>query len=217
MPVAATVRPAKWTAADLVRRFGPISLDRICFSPFPGTATEQDALDLHQRTDRLFELVDGVLVEKVMAFRESFLAIALSAILRSFVTPRNLGAVIGADGMMRLAPGLVRIPDISFIPWDRFPDRRIPDDPIADVAPDLAVEVLSPSNTKEEMKGKRRDYFAAGCRLVWEVDPVERIVTVYTSPNRSKVLRENQTLDGGAVLPGFALPLRQLFAELDPH
>jgi len=63
----------------------------------------------------------------------------------------------------------------------------------------------------------RQDYFAAGCRLVWFVDPKARTVTVYTSPKRSRVLRENQTLGDSTVLPGFALPLRQLFAELEPR
>jgi Uma2 family endonuclease len=118
---------------------------------------------------------------------------------------------------MRLAPGLVRIPEVSFISWDRFPNRRLPDEPIPDLAPDLAVEVLSPSNTREEMRRKLHDYFTAGSRLVWFVDPAARTVTVYTSPDQSMVLRPDQTLDGGPVLPGFSLPLSQLFAELDPQ
>jgi Uma2 family endonuclease len=152
-----------------------------------------------------------------MGFRESCLAVALTAFLKVFATQSRLGTVSGADGLMRLAPGLVRIPDVAFISWDRFPGRQIPRKPIPALAPDLAVEVLSPSNTEEEMERKRQDYFGAGCRLVWLADPDARTVTVYTSPDQSAVLREDQTLDSGAVLPGFSLPLRQLFGELDPH
>jgi len=123
--------------------------------------------------------------------------------------------VTGPDGTMRLAPRLVRIPDVAFTAWERFPDRRLPQRPIPDLAPDLAVEVLSASNTDREMDRKRRDYFAAGVRRVWEVDPAARTVTVYTAADPATVLHEDQTLDGRDVLPGFALSVRQLFAELE--
>jgi Uma2 family endonuclease len=217
MSVAPTLPPATWTAADLARRFGPMPLTRIRFTPLPGTATEQDVIDLCTREGRLYELVDGVLVEKVMGFAESSLACVLIGFLRAFLAGKGLGTVTGADGLMRLAAGLVRIPDVAFLPWDRFPNRQIPRAPIPNVFPDLAVEVLSPSNTAEEMERKLRDYFAAGARLVWLVDPAARTVAVYTAPDQSTSLREDQTLDGGPVLPGFTLPLRDLFAELDPH
>jgi Uma2 family endonuclease len=205
------------TVADLFERFGPMPLKRIRFDPWPGTATEQDVLDLHVKEGRLFELTDGILVEKTMGFPEAFLASALIGILRNWVSPRKLGAVVAPDGMMRLAAGLIRIPDVSFIRWDRFPNRQVQPDPIPNLVPDLAVEVLSPSNTDVEMEQKLRDYFGNGTQLVWFVDPRQRTVTVYTASNQSDVLREDQTLDGGAVLPGFILPLRELFAELDPH
>ena len=83
------------------------------------------------------------------------------------------------------------------------------------MAPDLAVEVLSAGHTPAEMARKRQEYFAAGVRLVWLVDPEARTAEVYTNPNQSTVRHEADTLEGGAVLPGFALPLRELFAELD--
>jgi len=205
------------TAVDLSHRFGPILLRRIRMTPEPGTATEQDVLDIHQREKRLYELVDGILVEKTMGYSESILAVAISTILHSWVAPRNLGAVAGADGMMRLAPGLIRIPDVSFIEWDRFPNRQIQSDPIPDLVPDLAVEVLSPNNTDREMEEKLDDYFRTGTSLVWFVDPRRRTVEVYTARDQMKLLTEADTLDGGTLLPGFQLPLRELFAELDPH
>jgi Uma2 family endonuclease len=203
------------TLADLLEHLGRIAPERVRFHPSPGTATEQDVLDVHSREGRLCELVDGTLVEKAMGWRESFLAAALITILWTFVKPRRLGLVTGADGMMRLVPGLVRIPDVAFISWQRLPGQRIPDEPIPDLVPDLAVEVLSPSNTNREMTRKREEYFGAGARLVWLVDPIARIVEVYTAVDQVAVLDEACTLDGGVVLPGFALPLRDLFAELD--
>jgi Uma2 family endonuclease len=112
-------------------------------------------------------------------------------------------------------PGLVRIPDISFISWDRLPSRYYPKEPIPNLAPDLAVEVLRESNTAKEMKRKLQEYFAVGVRLVWFADPKARTVEVFTAADRSTTLEENQTLDGGDVLPGFALPLAALFDRLD--
>jgi Uma2 family endonuclease len=113
--------------------------------------------------------------------------------------------------MLRLAPGLVRIPDVSYISWNRLPKRRRPKRPIPDLAPDLAIEVLSKSNTRKEMERKLREYFDAGVRLVWFVDPKARTVRVFTGVDESVLLGKEQTLDGGDVLPGFRLRLRELY------
>ena len=214
----ATVKEKKrypLTLQDLAEKFGPMPLERIRFDPMPGTAREKDVLEIQLREDRLYELVDGVLLEKTVGFRESILAVVLCRILSTFVKVHKLGVVAGADGMMRLARGLVRIPDVSFISWDRLPDRNIPKKPIPNLSPDLAIEVLSTSNTQKEMKRKLKDYFGSKVRVVWFVDPQQRTVEVFTSPNQSKILKERQTLTGGQVLPGFSLVLEDLFAELD--
>ncbi len=203
------------TLAKLVERLGGVPLERIRFRPYPGTATEEDVIRIEAQENRLCELVEGVLVEKPMGFRESLLAVAIAQCLREFVTPRNLGLVTGEGGMMRLFAGLVRIPDVAFISWARLPGREVPDAPIPRLAPDLAVEVLSRSNTPSEMRGKREEYFEAGVALVWMVDPEERRVTVFTSPEDSVTYGSSDVLDGGTVLPGFLLALHDLFAELD--
>ena len=88
---------------------------------------------------------------------------------------------------------------------------------MAEFAPELAVEVLSLSNTKAEIARKRREYFAAGVRLVWEVDLRTRTFTVFIAAEEATVLDASMILLGGDVLPGFALPLAALFAELDRH
>ena len=217
--MAHAIEPAfgTWTAADLVERFGPIPLHRIRHDPAPGTATERDVIEIHGREDRLYELIDGVLVEKTAGTYESYLAVLLSHLLWVFLREHDLGIVLGADGMMRLAPGLVRIPDVSFISWDRLRGRRVPREPIADLAPDLAIEVISKHNTPKEMQRKLGDYFSAQVRAVWYVyHAPRREVHVYSSPDEHTVLSEQQSLDGGDVLPGFTLALSNLFAEPGP-
>jgi Uma2 family endonuclease len=184
--------------------------------PAPGKATEADVLRIHRREKRLYELVDGVLVEKVMGLPESALALDVAYLLRAFLARHDLGFLAGADGTLRLMPGLVRIPDVSFISWAQLPRRERPKEPIPDLALDLAVEVLSEGNTLREMERKVREYFFSGTRLVWLVDPAGRSVQVYTAPDRSAVLTAGQVLDGGDVLPGLALSLEQVFANLPP-
>src|SRR5947209_5803203 len=148
MTAVATATVAIDTLADLLEHLGGIAPARVRFRPAPGTATEEDVLAIRNSPERrLCELVDGVLVEKAAGFRESLLAGALVSRLWNFVRPGKRGIVTGAGGMMRLAPGLVRIPDVAFISWARLPNRRVPTEPIPEVAPDLAAEVLRVGNT----------------------------------------------------------------------
>jgi len=202
---------------DLLARLGDIPPERVRLDPPLGTATEHDLLDIANREGVLCELVDGVLVEKAVSYRESLLALLLAELLNAFIRPRNLGLVTGEAGMMKLFAALVRIPDVAFASWDRIPGGKVPTEPVPTLAPDLAVEVLSPGNTPAEMQRKRIEYFSAGVLLVWIVDPDTRSVAVYTTADQPTILSETDTLDGGNVLPGFSLPLRDLFAELDRH
>jgi Uma2 family endonuclease len=203
------------TVADLLHRLGGISARRVRLVPTPGTATEKDVIKVHDRTNRLCELVDGVLVEKVMGFDESRFAVYLITCLGAFLNRHDRGTILGADGMVRLFPGLVRIPDVAFISWKRFPKSKRERGEIPNVAPDLVVEVLSKGNTRREMARKLDEYFRAGVRLVWYVDPKNRTVRVYTAPDDSVVMSEDQQLDGGHVLPGFTLSIRDWFAEAE--
>jgi Uma2 family endonuclease len=207
--------PKEWSIADLLKHFG-VRPERIRLDPQPGKATERHVIELNDRHNGLYELVDGVLVEKVMGVPESHVAAQLIGHFTRFVAEHDLGFVTGPDGTLRLMPGLVRIPDVAFISWDRLPGKFVPAEAIPDLAPDLAVEVLSESNTQQEMERKLKDYFFSGVRLVWYVDNKKRTAEVYTSPDQGVVLTEGQALDGGDVLPGFRLPLRQLFAQLAP-
>jgi Uma2 family endonuclease len=203
------------TVAELLKKLGGIPAERVRLDPPPGTATEKDVLEVEQREGRICELVEGVLVEKTMGHEESFLAMWLGHLLYQFLAEHKLGYLTGADGALRLWPGLVRIPDVSFISWDQFPNRKIPKKPIPDLYPDLAVEVLSRKNTKAEIDRKLHEYFRSGTRLAWVVDPRKRTVRVHTAADQSHLLTEDQSLDGGDVLPGLNLPVREVFAELE--
>jgi Uma2 family endonuclease len=199
------------TAADLIRHLGGIPAERIRLKPTPGSATEQDVLTVAREEDRLCELVDGILVEKAMGFSEGRLALVLGGIVDQYVYDHDLGVVVGADSTMKLMAGLVRIPDMAYLSWSRLPARKLPDEPIPDLVPDLAVEVLSTSNTPQEMARKIHEYFSAGVRQVWLVDRKARELRVYTSESRSRLYKDGDTLRGGRVLPGFALDLTALF------
>lgn len=203
------------TMGDLLDQLGDVPPNRVRLYPVPGTATVDDVIAVEAREDVLCELVDGVLVEKPVGLLESLLAGLLLTRLWEFVRPRNLGIVTGEAGMMRLLTTLVRIPDVAYLSWDRLPGRRIPREPVPDVVPDLAVEVLSPSNTAREMGRKLQEYFEAGVRLVWIIDPRRRTCAVHTAPEQPVVLTAADVLDGGPALPGFQLRLADLFAELD--
>jgi Uma2 family endonuclease len=172
-----------------------------------------DVVRIEQQEHRLCELVDHALVEKAMGYIESRIAFLLALALQRFVEVDDLGVVTTGDAMFRLPGDLVRMPDVAFTAWERFPEAEIPLDPAPAVVPDLAVEVLSPGNTPGEMARKLREYFRAGVRLVWLIDPQTKTVRVHTSPTRSKRIPETGTLDGGKVLAGFKLPVASLFAR----
>lgn len=208
---------------EVLTAVGHVPAYRIRMNPPPGEAKEEDVLAIWEHEDRTCELIDGILVEKdyfperEMAALESFLAAILIGHLFIFQrdTKQKLGAMLTEGGLLRLFPGVVRAPDVSFILWKNIPNRKFPKDPIASLTPDLAVEILSKGNTEEEMKRKLGEYFQAGSQLVWIVDPKARTVRVYTSPRKSLLRTENQSLDGGKVLPGFSLSIRDWFKEAE--
>jgi len=210
-PASITDRPE--TVADLLRRLGNVPAHRVRLQPPPGTATEKDLIRNNESRFRtaICELVDGTLVEKPMGWEESAIATLISHFLLNFVQPRKLGTVLGADGMLRLVPGLVRVPDVSFLVRGKLTRYKHGGQRVPSVAADLAVEVISKSNTKAEIARKLEEYFAAGTRLAWVVDPKTSTVRVHTAPRESVLLSLADILDGGDVLPGFRLPVRELF------
>ncbi len=200
------------TLADLWDRLGQIPLERILLSPPLGTATEDDLLlRLDGENKRVCELVDGTLVEKPMGLYESVVATWIIRLMTPYFNQHDPGILSGADGPFRLTKGLVRLPDVCFVSWAKIPDRRNWIKAISDLVPDLVIEVLSPGNTRKEMDRKLRDYFDAGVRMVWYIDPRERSAMSYKGLDQAALHDENMPLDGADVLPGFALSLKELF------
>lgn len=202
------------TAADWVRSFGDIPLERIIFDPWPATATEDALLHKVEVEKRLCELVDGTLVEKPMGWKESLIAARLIKALSIFADDRRLGFVTGEAGMFRLSRGLIRIPDVAFVPSDHLPGGVLPDEPIPSLVPDLAIEVLSKGNTSAEMERKLSEYFRAGVRVVWLVNPADRSAVIYTASDAGERIATAGTLKGSGPLTGFEMPLALLFEGL---
>jgi Uma2 family endonuclease len=212
MTPASATSPDERTFADILRDLGNLPAGRVVW--LPRVATEDDVVDARRR-----ELVDGFLVGKAVAFWKGVFEVAVGTHLMNWVHPRRLGAVTIAFGPCRVAPGVVRCPDVAFITWDRLldADRRIPD--IAPAAPDLVVEMPLPDQPPAELARKRREFFAAGTRLLWDLRLPDRTAIVYTGPTERTVLTTADTLTGDPVLPGFALPLADLFddPQLNPR
>ena len=197
---------AVWWAA-----LGEVPMERIVFDPLPGTATEADVLRLDDHEDRICEFVDGTLVQKPGGYEESVIAALIAYLLISFVRPRRLGYVSGAAGMMRILPTRIRIPDVAFLGFASLAGGKLPPGRVPRISPDLAVEVLSHGNTRKEMNLKLVEYFAAGTRLVWHVDPPTRTIEVFTSPENPRPLTMADRIDGGNVLPGFDVAVAEIF------
>src|ERR1041384_5430918 len=196
MAVQTSIRPRYETVADVLATLGDIPPERILNHPEPGTATEQDVVDLDDHVDRICELVDGVLVRKPVGLRESLIATALSHALFSYLQRTKLGVVAGADGMLKLSRGLIRIPDVSVILKSSMPGGRLPVGSAPNLAPDVAVEMISEGNTPGEMERKLNEYFAAGTKLVWLIYPKPRKAHVYTSRGDYTVVRDSEELIG---------------------
>jgi Uma2 family endonuclease len=212
MPAVKEMPGPLWSMRRLRRHLGMIPPERIILAPMPGMAIPRDVLYLDDHHDVICELIDGVLVRKPMGFEESVLAAFLIQQLLNYPDRHDLGIVSGEAGFLELEPKQIRAPDVAFFSWQRLANGRVPNKRIPSLIPDLAIEVLSASNTPLEMERKRKELFSKGTRLIWVVDPEQKTVEAFTSPEDSTVLTVGRSLDGGDVLPGFKLKLAKLFA-----
>jgi Uma2 family endonuclease len=201
------------TTLDAPRLLG-IPAHRIVLEPAPGTATEEDVIHLLHHHDRICELIDGTLVEKPMGTREGFLAAAIIRILGAYVHDRNLGLVGGPDGPYRMLEGNIRYPDVSFLPWSSLPEGELPEEAIWSVVPTLAVEVLSESNTLAEMVQKWGELADLGTQVMWLIDPATSTAKVWRPGEEPVSVTMKDSLDAAPALPGFTLPLADVFATL---
>jgi Uma2 family endonuclease len=161
----------------------------------------------------LFEIVDGVRKEKhPMGLFANILASFLATAINTFALPKRLGMAIN-ETTYQLDGQNSRRPDVSYFEFAKFPTLEVlvQDPPNFDCAPNLAIEVVNPSNTIAEMDRRIDHFFNTGVQLVWVVHPQSRKVHVYESTKSCKILEVGDVLEGGKVLPGFALALSDLF------
>lgn len=159
-----------------------------------------------------YELWNGRLIEvSPTGDMHTILSVWLAHLLLSFVVPRDLGDVTGEIGGYQLTEDTVLAPDVGFIAKGRL--QQLTGKFIA-FAPDLAIEIRSPGDTTTEIYEKVVEYFKYGTRLVWVVYPRSRTIHVYTSAVQVKILTVDDVLDGGDVLPGFSVPVREIFQRL---
>ncbi|HCG28761.1 MAG TPA: Uma2 family endonuclease [Thermomicrobiales bacterium] len=182
----------------------------------PATTPRLTADDLLQMPDdgHRYELDCGELVQLPMSsFNSSRIAVRISSAMYAFVNARGLGYIAGVDGayILKRDPDVVRVPDVSFVRAERMPPEE-QWSRFLDLAPDLAVEVISPSDTVRDSLDKVREYLDAGVQLVWVVQPSRRMVTVYYPDRTARLYYDDATLDGGDILPGFTLPVADIFA-----
>jgi Uma2 family endonuclease len=162
--------------------------------------------------DKDFELVDGRLVERKMGNKANWVASELARIMGNHVRAMQLGWVMTSEAGYRLnpvRPNNVRKPDVSFVRFGRLPDEE-PADAYDNLAPDLAVEIISPGDTVRELDEKIEEYLAAGVHEVWVINPEMRPAKIFRPDGTMLRLRENDEFDGGQIIPGFCCRLAEL-------
>lgn len=179
------------------------------------TVTLVTAEDLEKLpSDVRCELIDGVLIEMPPANLEhGYTESNAGTLLSNHVRANRLGWVLTGDPgfILRRNPDTVRAPDVAFIRAGRFPAGRLPRRGFAEIAPDLVVEVISPSDTPAEVQAKVRDWIEAGVRMVWLMYPEQRTVHVIRSLQERLILDDSAVLDGGDMVPGFSCRVAELF------
>jgi Uma2 family endonuclease len=163
-----------------------------------------------------YEVIDGVHVEREpMGAFETVLASWLCYLINTFAVERQLGlAVNEVLFVLDASRDLKRRPDVAFVSYTHWPTTVIAREPAWNVVPDLAIEIVSPTNLAEEIDRRITDYFHSGVRLVWVFYPDSGRVYAYQTPTQVSILERTDTLDGGEVLPGFRLPIARVYAAV---
>lgn len=178
------------------------------------TAEFWDYCQLPENQARFFELIEGEIIEVLPSNpRSSEIAVEIAFLLITYLRQNPFGRVTGEQGGYNLTPTTTVAPDVAFISKER--QTEFPATGFNPIAPDLAVEVMSPSDAYPDVLRKVSLYLQHGTRLVWVVNEAESAVIVHT-PLGFKVYQLTDTLDGGDVLPGFSLPVKNIFVELLP-
>jgi Uma2 family endonuclease len=172
-----------------------------------------DFVDDPANEDRLFELIDGELVEKMPSWIPSLLAGWIQTYFNIYLLQNPIGAVTGEQGGFRLNRTNLLIPDVGYISYERLgaiPDREVL------TAPDIAVEVKSPTDRLKALQRKAQKYLDAGTKIVWLVIPKDKAVEIYEQGQPMQKLGVNDTLTCGDILPGFTLRVADIFNKVMP-
>lgn len=162
----------------------------------------------------VYELVGGELEMSQAGFEHGDIGAELLAELRHFVKTQKLGVVVGASTGFWMKTGNSRSPDVAFVAKERLRGRR-PTKKFFQGAPDLAVEIVSPNDVWQKLNQKMAELFANGTRLAWVINPGDQTVLVYHSSQPDRILKAGDLLDGEQIVPGFSMPVADLFAEWD--
>jgi len=177
--------------------------------------TDEEFMAL-SRDGHRYELINGELIDRGhLGAKHSYTTVLLSSALFPLVLDKKLGALFDSSTAFKMKNGNKRAPDISFFAKDRL--QGLTDIPAGflEGAPDLAIEILSPNNTVEEINGKLVEYFENGSRLVWVINSYQHYVLVYRSAQEpERLLKSTDCLDGEDVIPGFSLSVADLFQML---
>lgn len=173
--------------------------------------TADELLAMPRGDSRKYELIRGVLVEKMPTGRPHALVVVMIAtVLNLFAGPRNFGEVLAGEPgyLLEIGPDTVRAPDVAWVAPGRVPEGTVG---YPNLAPDLAVEVKSPGNSYPEMRRKAEMWLSFGVRQVWNADPEHTTITIYRADVAPVTLGADDTIDGGDLLPGFTAPVWSLF------
>ena len=174
-----------------------------------GHATLQDLLNT-PRDGRKYELVDGEILVSPTGLQHSEVSARIAGLIWWFLEKNPLGKVYSSDVGIAFPNGNVRSPDVTYVSLGKLPGGRSPET-FGELIPDLAVEVLSPSDSLKELGRKVGEYLENGVPIVWLVDPAQRTVTVYRSLTQTEQLDANDVITAEPVLPGFSVEVRRFF------
>jgi Uma2 family endonuclease len=175
--------------------------------------TADELLALPTGMGKRYELISGELrVMSPAGWRHGKVTARLTTLLGSFVADHDLGEVFGAETGFRLSrnPDTVRAPDFSYIAKGNLPEQE-PSEAFWPGAPDLAVEVISHDDRPREVEEKARAWLAAGCQVVWNVDPKSKTIKVYAADDKVEVIGSGDLLKAESILPGFSCSVDELF------
>jgi Uma2 family endonuclease len=180
----------------------------------PTLIASDNKVALPTQDEPLYEMVNGQRVDlQPMSAYATLIASRLYSRLSLHTEEHALGtSIVELLFILDAEHDLRRRPDVAFVSAARWPlNKEFPETGDWGVVPDLAVEVISPNDVFKDIPAKLRDYFQYGVQLVWVISPEERLVYVYESPTRVRILAATDDLTGNAILPGFRIPLAPLF------